>query len=62
MIFKVLSELQLNNEACALCTIIRAQGSTPRHVGSKMLVNPDGSIIGTIGGGELESRVIAEAM
>lgn len=61
MIFEVLSELQLNNEICALCTIIRAQGSTPRHVGSKMLVYPDGSIFGTIGGGELESRVIAEA-
>lgn len=61
MIFKALSELQLNNQACALCTIIRTHGSTPRHVGSKMLVYDDGSIIGSIGGGELESRVITEA-
>ena len=61
MIFKALTELQLNNQACALCTIIRAQGSTPRHIGSKMLVYPDGRIIGTIGGGELERRVITEA-
>ena len=61
MIFKALSEIQLNSQACALCTIIRAQGSTPRHVSSKMLVFPDGNIIGTIGGGELESRVITEA-
>jgi len=61
MIYKALSELQLNNQGCALCTIIRTQGSTPRHVGSKMLVYRDGNIIGTIGGGELESRVITEA-
>lgn len=62
MIFKALSEIQLNNQVCALCTIVRAQGSTPRHVGSKMLVYPDGHIIGTIGGGEMESRVISEAL
>jgi xanthine dehydrogenase accessory factor len=62
MIFKALSEIQFNNQSCALCTIVRAQGSTPRHVGSKMVVYPDGRIIGTIGGGELESRVINEAL
>ena len=61
MIFNALSEIQSNNQACALCTIVRAQGSTPRHVGSKMIVYHDGKIIGTIGGGELESRVITEA-
>jgi xanthine dehydrogenase accessory factor len=37
------------------------QGSVPRHTGSKMLVMPDGTFVGTIGGGEMESRVIAEA-
>ena len=61
MIFQSLAELQSKNEFGVLCTIIRAQGSTPRHVGSKMLVFSDGRIVGTIGGGEMESRVIAEA-
>jgi xanthine dehydrogenase accessory factor len=46
----------------ALCTIIRARGSVPRHVGSKMLVYGDGRTEGTIGGGEMESRVVAEAL
>ena len=46
----------------ALCTIVRSQGSTPRHTTSKMLVYPDGQIIGTVGGGELENRVHAEAL
>jgi len=42
-----------------LATIVRDQGSVPRHAGSKMLIYSDGAIIGTVGGGEMESRVIA---
>jgi xanthine dehydrogenase accessory factor len=61
MIYRALAELEAKNEPGALCTIVRSQGSTPRHAGSKMLVYPDGSFIGTIGGGEMESRVIEEA-
>jgi xanthine dehydrogenase accessory factor len=34
----------------------------PRHTGSKLLVYPDGRIEGTVGGGQLESRVIREAL
>jgi xanthine dehydrogenase accessory factor len=60
-LFQALAELEGRNEGGVLCTVIRSQGSTPRHTGSKMLVYPDGSIIGTVGGGELESRIIAEA-
>jgi xanthine dehydrogenase accessory factor len=60
-VFQALVELEENNRAGALCTIIRSHGSTPRHTGSKMLVYPDGSIVGTVGGGEVESRVITEA-
>jgi xanthine dehydrogenase accessory factor len=62
MIYEALAELERNNGAGALCTIVRSVGSTPRHVGSKMLVYPDGHIVGTVGGGEMESRVIAEAL
>jgi xanthine dehydrogenase accessory factor len=47
---------------CALCTVIRSNGSVPRHAGSKMLAGADGALIaGTVGGGEMESRVLAEA-
>ena len=48
-------------ETVALATIVRAQGSTPRATGAKMLVFRDGTIKGTIGGGEMERRVIEEA-
>jgi xanthine dehydrogenase accessory factor len=60
-IYQALAELEKNNEAGALCTIVRSKGSTPRHETSKMVVYPDGSIVGTVGGGEMENRVIAEA-
>jgi xanthine dehydrogenase accessory factor len=62
MIYQKLAELEANNEAGAFCVIVRSRGSTPRHTTSKMLVYPDGHIVGTVGGGEMESRVIAEAL
>lgn len=45
----------------ALVTLIAAEGSTPREAGARMIVTPQGDILGTIGGGTLEYRVIAEA-
>jgi len=48
-------------EAVVLATVIDTNRSVPRHAGSKMLVFDAGRTIGTIGGGELESRVIREA-
>jgi xanthine dehydrogenase accessory factor len=60
-VYQALAKLEQENGAGALCLIIRSSGSTPRHTGSKMLVYADGSFVGTVGGGELENRVIAEA-
>ncbi len=60
-IYQALSEVEKNNLSAALCTVVKSIGSTPRHVGSKMLVYPDGKFIGTVGGGELENRVIKAA-
>jgi xanthine dehydrogenase accessory factor len=48
-------------ETIALVTVVEAKGSTPREVGAKMLVNKDGLIAGTIGGGITEARIIKEA-
>lgn len=60
-IYQALAELEKNNEPGALGIVVRSSGSTPRHATSKMLVYPDGRILGTVGGGEMENRVIAEA-
>ena len=60
-IYQLITELQERGESAALCTITAAQGSTPRHTGSKMLVYENGEFTGTVGGGELEHRVLDEA-
>ncbi len=60
-IYQALAELDERNGAGALCTVVRSMGSTPRRTGSKMLVYPDGKTMGSVGGGELENRVINEA-
>jgi xanthine dehydrogenase accessory factor len=41
-------------EDLVLATVIGHSGSTPRSVGTQMVVRPDGRIIGTIGGGLVE--------
>ncbi len=61
-VYEALSAVGVSGEPAALATIIRTQGSMPRHAGSKMLVRADGSIVGTVGGGALESRVVQEAL
>ena len=42
----------------ALVTLVATQGSTPRHVGTRMLISGDGEQIGTIGGGRVELEVV----
>jgi xanthine dehydrogenase accessory factor len=61
LIYQALAEIENSNESAALCTVVKSVGSTPRHVGSKMLVYSDGKFIGTVGGGDLEHRVLDEA-
>jgi xanthine dehydrogenase accessory factor len=41
----------------ALATVAAARGSTPRKPGAKMVIKPDGSFCGTIGGGRGEAEV-----
>ncbi|MCB9453606.1 MAG: XdhC family protein [Anaerolineaceae bacterium] len=62
MVYEALLVAQAEGEPVALATVVSAQGSVPRHAGSKMLVRANGSIVGTIGGGKLESQVIEESL
>ncbi|MCJ7733420.1 MAG: XdhC family protein [Anaerolineales bacterium] len=61
-VLTAIAELSKKGSSGALCTIIAAKGSTPRKTGCKMLVYEDGSIVGTVGGGEVEGLVIQEAL
>lgn len=60
--YSLINQVLERNEAAALCTIVQSKGSTPRRAGSKMLVFENGEFQGTVGGGDLEHRVLDEAM
>ncbi|HUE96022.1 MAG TPA: XdhC family protein [Longimicrobiaceae bacterium] len=49
------------NRRAVLATIVAAKGSTPRGVGSRMLIELDRGLVGTVGGGCGEAQVIEAA-
>ena len=48
-------------EQGVLATVTGASLSTPRHLGSKMIVHADGVLTGSVGGGKAEALVIEAA-
>lgn len=60
-IYKIIEEVKASGENSALCVIVSTQGSTPLKSGAKMLITESGKIYGTIGGGNLEKKVIENA-
>ena len=62
---EVYAEIQASigrGEPIALATVAQTRGSTPRKSGAKMVVRPDGTFFGTIGGGCGEAEVWQKAM
>jgi len=60
-IYEKVIELAEKGHFSVLATIIRQTGSTPRGMGTKFVIMEDGSFEGTIGGGQLEAKVLVEA-
>ncbi len=60
--FQRMADLERKGETFAIATIVQARGSVPRHEMTKMLILRDGTIEGTIGGGQFEGQVIEEAL
>lgn len=58
---KTICEKLADNNYLILATIISLQGSSPRHGGTKMVVDQHSKSYGTIGGSLLEATVIKEA-
>jgi xanthine dehydrogenase accessory factor len=61
-IYEEIVKLKKSGKSAAVATVISAKGSTPREEGSKMLVRSDGTIVGSIGGGNLEALVQKAAL
>jgi len=61
-IFETLAEIKRSGTPAALAIVIRTEGSVPRKPGAKMIILRDGKIFGTLGGGDMENKIIQEAI
>ena len=62
---KILDEAQtwvFIKHKIVLATVIETWGSSPRQVGSRMIVNEKGDFSGSVSGGCVESAVVRECM
>ena len=51
-----------NGDSVVVATVVETERSVPRHAGSKMLVFADRRQLGSIGGGEMVTRVVDAAL
>lgn len=61
-IIQAILKAQARQAKAILATIIRTEGSTPRDIGTKMLVMDTSQTIGTIGGGAAEKLITNRAL
>jgi xanthine dehydrogenase accessory factor len=57
-----LQNWQASRLRMAMATVVQTWGSSPRVVGSKMLINQDGAFSGSVSGGCVENAVIETAL
>ncbi len=57
-----MAALEKSNQAFVLATVVKTAGSVPGKVGFKMLIGENKNTAGTVGGGELEQRVVSESL
>jgi len=51
-----------SNKKVVLATVIQTWGSSPRQIGSRMIVNEKGDFSGSVSGGCIESNIIRECI
>jgi xanthine dehydrogenase accessory factor len=57
----VRDEVYQRQEPAVMITVVRAVGSSPQNVGSRLVLFHSGDIKGTVGGGKIEAMVLEEA-
>ena len=56
------NDWMLANSNVILATVIQTWGSSPRQVGSRMIVNEKGDFSGSVSGGCVETAVVRECL
>ena len=59
--FEALNELMASDTPLVTVTVVDTTGSVPQDRGAKMIVTANGLAFGTVGGGKVETKAIAEA-
>jgi xanthine dehydrogenase accessory factor len=59
--FDALNELMAAETPLVVVTVVDTMGSAPQDRGAKMIVTSEGLRFGTVGGGKVETKAIAEA-
>jgi len=60
-LYEEMAQLETEGRPFIVATVIESQGSTPQKPGSKMVVLPDGTLRGTVGGGAIELQILQAA-
>ncbi|MDH5476592.1 MAG: XdhC family protein [Cyclobacteriaceae bacterium] len=60
--FEIIKKWSEKDNSIALARVIKTWGSSPRPVGSAMLINADGKMAGSVSGGCVEGAVVKHSM
>ncbi len=61
-VLEIAAEWQAAGRRVAIATVVDTWGSSPRPVGSQLLVDEHGEFLGSVSGGCIEAAVIGEAL
>ena len=59
---KAAEDWQKAGHGVALATVVETWGSAPRPAGSSLVINDDGTFLGSVSGGCVEGAVVTEAL
>src|ERR1700738_2596493 len=61
-ILKAAEDWQKAGRGVALATVVETWGSAPRPAGPSLVINDDGTFLGSVSGGCVEGAVVTEAL